>query len=64
MARREPSRHVFRGVLGGLVLGLGLALVLILYRVSVVPPDVVIGLCLVLGLALGLAKLPRSRPAP
>ena len=60
MADREPSRHVVRGLLGGLILGLGLALLLTLFRVTAVGSDVVVGACLVLGLLVGAVRLPRG----
>ena len=59
----EPRRHLVRGVLGGLFLGLGLALLLILLRVTAVPPDLVIGVCLVMGIVLGGLKLPGGGPS-
>jgi phage shock protein PspC (stress-responsive transcriptional regulator) len=63
MARKEPRRHLVRGVLGGLLFGLGLALLLVLFRVTVVGSDIVIGICLLIGIVLGSLRLPRGASA-
>lgn len=60
MAAKDLSRHVVRALLAGLLLGLGLALMLASLRVTAVPTDLVVGACLLLGLALGVVKLPRG----
>jgi ferric-dicitrate binding protein FerR (iron transport regulator) len=60
MTTRQPRRHVARGLLGGLVLGVGVALMLWLFGVTSVNADVAIAACIVIGLALGLVRLPRT----
>lgn len=63
MKPRQPRRHVVRGLLGGLVLGLGLALLLWLLGVTSVNADLAVLAGLVIGLALGLVRLPRTTAA-
>jgi hypothetical protein len=58
-------RHPFRGLFGGLLLGIGLALVLVqlgaapLGTITVV---IIVGLCAVLGVTAAYALPPRRRP--
>ena len=59
-------RHPFRGLFGGLILGLGVALMLVFLGVAVLGTWTVIGLVLVFGL-LGLLfalVTPPKRAAP
>ncbi len=57
-----PRRHVVQGLLGGLLLGLGVALLLVQLRVTAVPTDLVVGVGLLVGLTLGTIRLPREAP--
>jgi hypothetical protein len=61
MTTRPARRHIVRGILGGLLLGLGAALLLWQLGVTAVSADILVLAGLVLGLAAGLVPLPRAR---
>jgi hypothetical protein len=61
------KRHPIRGLFGGLLFGLGLALALISFAVialGTLTPWVVVGLCTVFGVLLGLVMPARRKSAP
>jgi hypothetical protein len=61
------KRHPIRGFIFGLLLGLGVAMVLISYSIiplGIATPWVVIAAGAIVGLLLGLFGPPRGRPKP
>jgi hypothetical protein len=63
MSAHTPKRHLVRGILGGLLLGIGIAVLLWQLGITAVSSDLVVGLGLLVGIVLGAVRLPRT-PAP